>query len=130
MGYYDDYSDESRREGKRQSKRGSYIWTSLISAVIGGMLVLLATPTLMANGLMPGSAMEDENGDGENETKIGSTETVSVDVESNIVDAVEKVRPAVVGVVNLTKNVDPWTQDVQTVQQGTGSGVIIEKIGD
>src|SRR5690606_31279184 len=62
--------------------------------------------------------------------KIGSTETVSVDVESNIVDAVEKVRPAVVGVVNLTKNVDPWTQDVQTVQQGTGSGVIIEKIGD
>lgn len=124
MGYYD---DDYVRERRRQPKRSSYVWTALISAIIGGLLVLGLSPVLMQNGVVPGTAAE-ENDNGK-ETAVGETETVSVDVNSDVVDAVEKVRPAVVGVVNLTKNVDPWTQTEQSVQQGTGSGVIFEKTG-
>lgn len=125
MGFYDDDYVQRR---KRQPKRSSYVWTALISAIIGGLIVVGLAPTLTQSGIIPGQAAGD-SGNASNETNIGRTETVSVDVNSDIVDAVEKVKPAVVGIVNLTKNVNPWTQDVQTVQQGTGSGVIFEKTG-
>lgn len=122
MGYYDD--DDVYRPA---SRRGSYVLTALVSAIVGGLLVLTLAPTLMKNELLPTPA-ETET-DVRKETTVGRTETVSVNVTGNIVDAVDKVRPAVVGVVNLTKNVDPWSQSVQSVQQGTGSGVIFEKVG-
>lgn len=125
MGFYDDDDIQNRR---RKPKRSGYVWTSFISAIIGGLIVLGLAPTLMQQGWFPNSAAQTP--DSQNETRVGESETVSVDVTTNIVEAVEKARPAVVGVVNLTKHVNPWTQDAQTVQQGTGSGVIFEKAGD
>lgn len=126
MGFYDDHTLPKR---ERQPKRGSYIWTALISAIIGGLIVLGFSPMLTQNNIEPGTVAEDSNDNGK-ETAVGQTETVNVDVSGDIVDAVDKVRPAVVGVVNLTNNVNPWTQDTQSVQQGTGSGVIFETVGD
>ena len=128
MGFYDD--DYLQQRNERQPKRRSFIWTALISAVIGGLIVLGLSPMLVESGVMPDRTAESSGKSQNNETTVGRTETISADVTTNVVDAVEKVRPAVVGVVNLSKNVNPWTQDEQPVQQGTGSGVIFEKVGD
>lgn len=116
MGFYDD--DDII---ERKPRRGPYLWTALIGAIVGGLLVLAFAPALEQT-----KALDTPPRDAQR-TETGRTETVTVDVQSDIVSAVDKVKPAVVGVVNLTKNVNPWTRDEQTIQQGTGSGVIFEK---
>lgn len=126
MGFYDDGYPERQRH---KSKRSSYVWTALISAIIGGLIVLGFAPALMQGGAVPNATPQnpEQATENANQTTVGKNETVNVEVTDNVVDAVEKVRPAVVGVVNLSKNINPWTRDEKTVQQGTGTGVIFEK---
>ncbi|OYD07945.1 S1C family serine protease [Paludifilum halophilum] len=115
MGYYD-HSDRIRR--------GVVIFiTALVSAVIGGMVVLTVSPVLVRAGVLPeqfflgkGPSLAEEK---------GAEKTVSVNVDNDITRAVEKVRPAVVGVINYTQNRDPFSQEPE--QQGTGSGIIFRK---
>lgn len=119
MGYYDS-SDRFRR--------GIVIFiTAVISAVIGGLLVLTLSPALVKAGVLPqqyfaGKTPPFTEGGG------GPNQSVSVDVNSDITQAVKKARPAVVGVVNLQQSGDPFTQE--PVQKGTGSGVVFDKQGD
>ncbi|MDA8351992.1 MAG: trypsin-like peptidase domain-containing protein [Firmicutes bacterium] len=119
MGYYDS-SDRFRR--------GIVIFiTAVISAVIGGLLVLTLSPALVKAGVLPqqyfaGKTPPLTEGGG------GPNQSVSVDVNSDITQAVKKARPAVVGVVNLQQSGDPFTQE--PVQKGTGSGVVFDKQGD
>ncbi|SDX29398.1 serine protease Do [Marininema mesophilum] len=110
MGFYND----------RNRSTKSLIWVALISAIVGGLLVLIVSPALVRSGILPqqsfqGPAVSENTGPAS-----------SVNVTSNITKAVEKVRPAVVGIVNQ-KSSDPFTQ--KTVEQGTGSGVIFKKQG-
>ncbi|MFC4077260.1 S1C family serine protease [Salinithrix halophila] len=115
MGYYKN-SDPTRRGF-------SLFLTGLISAIIGGMLVLMLSPVLVRSEILPQQYFTGQGptiSEGE-----GPEESVSVNVDSNITKAVQKARPAVVGVVNLKESGDPFNQ--QTVEQGTGSGVIFEK---
>ncbi|PTX62437.1 serine protease Do [Melghirimyces profundicolus] len=118
MGYYDN-SDRFRQ--------GWVIFlTAVISAVIGGLLVLTLSPALVRAGLLPQQYFAGGTpflAEGQ-----GPTKTVSVDVNNDITKAVQKARPAVVGVVNLQRSDDPFSQE--TVQRGTGSGVIFDKKGD
>lgn len=114
MGYYD-RSDSVRR--------GIIIFlTAVFSAVIGGLLVLTLSPALVKVGLLP----QQYFAGGTNDQKE-SNETVNVDVNNDITQAVKKARPAVVGVVNLQKSGDPFSQE--PVESGTGSGVIFQKKG-
>ena len=57
----------------------------------------------------------------------GLHQVVQVKVESNTVQAVSKVEEAVVGVVNIQQMRGFWAQPSQTVESGTGSGVIFAK---
>ncbi|TGV05373.1 serine protease, partial [Mesorhizobium sp. M00.F.Ca.ET.186.01.1.1] len=126
MGYYDDLTHVERK--KRSGSIGRTVLTSVTSAVIGGMVVLLMLPTLSNSGYI-------------NMVKPGTTnvmsnpaanlfaQPVSVKVETGTVNAVKKVENAVVGVINIGRTRTDWFSNTQDVEQGEGSGVIFEKKG-
>jgi len=127
MGFYDDLTHVERKK-RRTGGAGRLIMTSVTSAVIGGMVVLLMLPTLSNSGYI-------------NMVKPGTTnvisnpaanlfaQPVSVKVETGTVDAVKKVENAVVGVINIGRTRNNWFNNTQDVEQGEGSGVIFEKKG-
>lgn len=114
MGYYD------QPNAHEPGKRSSSILVSVISAVVGGLIVLLLTPLLFRSGIIsiPPQAI------GPSPNITGPVQTTSVQVNSDITKAVERVRPAVVGVINLRSSNDLFNPE--EIQQGTGSGIIFE----
>ncbi|MBS7530511.1 serine protease [Hazenella sp. IB182353] len=115
MGFYDDQPQFP----SPKKKKSSTILTALISAIIGGLIALLLMPFIQTSGLK-----QDAN-PSQSTINIGSSETTSVTVNSDITKAVNKTSPAVVGVLNLKQSQDLFSRE--SVQQGTGSGVIISK---
>ncbi|MBA4494082.1 S1C family serine protease [Paenactinomyces guangxiensis] len=114
MGFYD------QPDLQQQPKRQSPVLIAIISAVIGGLIVLLLTPLLFRSGVisLPPQPAAPTN-------ITGPTKTTSVNVTSDITKAVDRVRPAVVGILNYAKSEDPFNPE--EVQKGTGSGIIFEK---
>lgn len=121
MGFYDDMAQVERK--KRSNGIGRLVMTSITSAVIGGMVVLLMLPSLSKSGYIsmvePGTANAMSN-----PAANLFAQPVSVEVTSATVDAVEKTEDAVVGIIN-TRRVVNWFNEEQ-VQRGEGSGVIFE----
>lgn len=126
MGYYDDIYQVERKK-QRQSGVGRLILTSVTSAIIGGMVVLLMLPTISKSGLIPSlnnntaDAMVDTNSNAQRVI----AQPISVTVDNATVRAVEKAENAVVGVINM-RRVTNWFNE-ESVQSGEGSGVIFEK---
>lgn len=118
MGYYDqDYENRSSR------RRGGF-FPAIVGAVIGALLVFLAVPFLMEAGILPyGNQSENANGDKNGANDVPS-QSVDVDVTTDITEAVSKVSDAVVGVVNI-QQAGFWSDGMQ--EAGTGSGVIYKK---
>ncbi|RXJ02808.1 PDZ domain-containing protein [Anaerobacillus alkaliphilus] len=121
MGYYDEhYQTETRRE--RKSSKGIGV-TAFFSSVVGALLVIFSVPFLSDAGLLPyevvpkGSSTVTTNESEPASSQLGST--LNVSVNSDIIDAVERVSDSVVGVINL-KPSNPW----MTSGEGTGSGVV------
>ncbi|MDQ0257594.1 serine protease Do [Evansella vedderi] len=129
MGYYDGHY-QSRRSDKKDSKRP--ILYSFLSAVIGGLLVVFSFPILANNGLLPydvapkGSVAVNEP---EAEEVLGEipTEMVNISMTSEVIDAVERVSDAVVGVINNRVSQGFFGP---TNREGTGSGVVYKIEGD
>ncbi|MHB8171011.1 MAG: S1C family serine protease [Thermincolia bacterium] len=117
----DFYGDQVR---SKKSGFLSYFMVALLGAVIGGLVVLGIGPKLL--DWPPSVAKSQEVQD------RGSKETpaLNVDLEkiSPTVAIAEKVGPAVVGIRNVARGVS-FFGDVQEVERGTGSGVIIDKEG-
>ncbi|MGD9678371.1 MAG: S1C family serine protease [Vulcanibacillus sp.] len=124
----DFYDDEFFSKRETRSKFPT-ILTSLFSAVIGGLIVLLLLPTFInigiidiSNGEVTGNLIQD------NVIPV-STQPLDVNINTAIVDAVEKVKPAVVGVVNIQEQNNFWNQTKKDVDAGEGSGVVFDVIG-
>jgi serine protease Do len=117
LGFYDDSPDF-----QQPRRRLSIFLVAVISAVIGGLLVLLLAPLLYQSGVMPLSLQTTEP---PLHLNNGPVQTTSVKVNSQITDAVTKVQPAVVGILNFGRSVD--LSNPEKVQQGTGSGIIYER---
>lgn len=115
MGYYD--QSEHYQHPKR--RLSSPIWTSLISAIIGGLVVLLLTPLFISKGIisLPPTSY--------NGAISGPVKTTSIKVNSDITKAVQKVAPAVVSVINYNRSEDFFNP--QEVEKDTGSGIIFRK---
>ncbi|WP_019120874.1 S1C family serine protease [Brevibacillus massiliensis] len=130
MGYYDDFYEPERKK-RRDQGVGRFIVTSVTSAVIGGLVVLLMMPALTKSGYVslnqPNTALAMDKSVGA--TPVSVSQPVSLDVNTGIVQAVQKVENAVVGVINIQKVTNPWTRQSGTVESGEGSGVIFEKKG-
>ncbi len=129
VGYYD--QDENSRV-KQPKRKGGFFLPSLAGAVIGGLLVLLAVPTLSDNGLLPYSVQPTNQVEVKNNKDKGNliTQNVSLKVETGVTKAVEKAGDAVVGITNI-QSVSFWSEQSGANQEaGTGSGVIYKKEGD
>ncbi|HZG15705.1 MAG TPA: trypsin-like peptidase domain-containing protein [Candidatus Bathyarchaeia archaeon] len=127
MGYYDDMYEMERKK-RRESGMGKTILTSVTSAVIGGLVVLLMMPAISKTGyvdtLEPSTVNAMTNSAG---TVVA--QPISLNVDTATVRAVEKVEKAVVGVINIRRvNGDWFNQRQQSVESGEGSGVIFEKV--
>ena len=129
MDFYDDFYG-SRKKKKSQ---GFNIVNSLISAVIGGLIVLLLLPTLIQAGLIDLSPAEHSlpavQTTDQNQVNVPSNSTtqVNLDINSGIVQAVDKVKPAVIGVVNIQEQSNFWTRTTTNVDAGVGSGFVFDK---
>ncbi|WP_102335232.1 S1C family serine protease [Salimicrobium jeotgali] len=125
MGYYDEHSPKKREKKRR------WAVPTVVGLVLGAVLVLLALPALVQTEMLPYDITipEDESGltEGEQGLTGNTTKTVDVDVNTQITDIVDKVRPAVVGVVNMQSRTNFWDQPSDPQQAGIGSGVIYKK---
>lgn len=113
---------------KPPKKRRFFSWlaASLVGAVIGSGLTLYAAPMM---GIPSTSSSTKES----KETNV-STKTLPLQptksASNNMVTAIENVADAVVGVVNIQKQADFFSDSVQDQEAGTGSGVIFKKDGN
>jgi serine protease Do len=124
LGYYD--YDQGNK-----GKKGGHFLSGLGGAIVGGLIVTLALPTLSNNGLLPYSvqpktevSIQDNNSNGNI-----PTQKVSLEVSTDITNAVDKAGDAVVGITNL-QSTSFWTAQGESQEAGTGSGVIYKKSGD
>lgn len=132
MGYYDE-------EYTRRSRSSKKNWLAYFtSSLIGGLVVVLMLPTLVNYGLLPYEIVGKNTGHVQ-ETAISGEKTtpviqqgVQVNVSSEVIDAVERVSDAIVGVVNIQQTqLDFFSRrPQQDVERGTGSGVIFDKVDD
>lgn len=116
MGFYDEPDVQNPPPKKQFSP--STIWVPLVSAIIGGLVVLFLSTFLMGKGIIPEYSKQQE-------PIFGDSKTASYRVNSEVTEAVNKVGPAVVSVINLKTSGDFFS--TEQVQQGTGSGIIFQK---
>lgn len=127
---YMEHYDENREPSPSRQKprrRGGWFLSSLIGAIIGGIVVVTALPFLSNLNLLPNPPAEENQGSIQNGEDIVQ-KTVSVDVNTDITKAVNQVNEAVVGVVNIQQGESFWNESGQDA--GTGSGVIYKKQGN
>ncbi|MBE2913005.1 S1C family serine protease [Anoxybacillus flavithermus] len=124
MGYYDDHYEHIRQ--KQKGNRGGAFLAGIVGAILGGMLVVVAIPSLVKWDVLPYELEQTE------EKQVTVTEqpkvdkSVAVDVVTQVTKAVNKVSDAVVGIVNI-QEASFWSEGGEA---GTGSGVIYKKEGN
>ncbi|MBU9722330.1 MULTISPECIES: S1C family serine protease [Bacillaceae] len=136
MGYYDGHYQTSRQEQRKSSKRS--VLYSFVSAMMGALLVVFTIPILANQGVLPyevvpKGSQEAETiiGDGEVESEAvtATTNTVNLNMTSEIIEAVDRVSEAVVGVVN-ERRTGSGLFGSSGGGEGVGSGVIYKIEGD
>lgn len=125
MGYYD-----GPGQVQEQQKKKSSFLPSLFGAIIGGIIVLLVLYVINGDALF-NSTIEQSNDPLINEVGDESKTTekmISVDIVTEVTEAIDKTSDAVVGITNL-QTVRFWN-DFDTREAGTGSGVVYKKEKD
>ncbi|AZB41098.1 PDZ domain-containing protein [Bacillus sp. FJAT-42376] len=124
MGYYDqDYQEPPRRQ---KGNRGGWFLAGITGAILGGLIVLFAGPTV--NDLVNGNFNTGEETSPGAREPAGPQKQVSVNVTSDITNIVSKVSSSVVGVINIQQS-NFWDEEQGKGEAGTGSGVIYKKDG-
>lgn len=120
MGYYENFDSRPNRQSRLK-----WVMVALVSAFVGSGTTLALVPSMIRGNLANLSAATSSLGD----QSVGTT-GVTVNVNSQITQAVKKVKPAVVGVLNLQKANDFWgSGSSQTQETGGGSGILFDKEG-
>lgn len=122
MGYYDDHM-----RGNNQKR--SWVMPTVIGALLGAVLILLALPILVQANLLP-YELSEETQESTQSTPSGNEENKQINVELNsqITEVVENVSNTVVGVVNI-KQQSIFGQS-ESQQGGVGSGVVYKQAED
>lgn len=110
--------EPKKRNGKKRGMAG-YFFSGLAGVLVGALLVWFLIPSVVTN--LPS--------DSETKSKdtTPQTQQLSVDVTTDVTDAVEKASSAVVGITNIQSVTNFWNQSEATQDAGTGSGVIYKK---
>ncbi|WP_079506001.1 S1C family serine protease [Mesobacillus jeotgali] len=132
MGYYD--QDYQGRYKPQNGRKGGFFWASLAGAIIGALLVIFSIPLLSNLDILPykiepnnqAAVIDEEQSEGKEENT--AKKNVSVDVYTQITEAVDKAGDAVVGITNIQESTSFWGQTQES--GGTGSGVVYKKAGD
>ena len=120
MGYY----NQTPNGRQKPSRLGAFA-AGLAGVAAGALLVWLLFYSMP--GLIPDSGNETQIVQQETE---GRSEAVSVDITTDVTEAVEIAADTVVGVTNLQAAEDFWSQSPGQEQAvGTGSGVIYKNEG-
>ncbi|MEW8987472.1 MAG: trypsin-like peptidase domain-containing protein, partial [Bacillus sp. (in: firmicutes)] len=122
MGYYD--QDYETRYIKQKGNRGGYFLASLVGAILGVFLIVVALPRIGFDVLPYSTDSDVEEGTTNNDAV--RTENVSLNVVTDITKAVEKAGDAVVGITNL-QTTSFWSES-SNQEAGSGSGVIYKKV--
>lgn len=133
MGFYDedrlDDSPESKENGARVARRGGgrggWFFAGFIGAIVGMVCFLIFAPVLSDLGILPYSVSTGT----QNALNTGGSSinrNVNVNVTSQVTQAVDKVSPAVVAVINLQK---ANFFDNKYTETGIGSGIIYKRAG-
>ncbi len=99
--------------------------------MLGSVLVIASIPTLSDMDLLPYDVVPDNQSNvvqPDNNKKSGSTNNVSLNVQTDITKAVDKAAPAVVGITNIQES-NFWEESNQEGTGSTGSGVLYKKAG-
>jgi serine protease Do len=136
MGYYDE--TEITKEKVKPRRSFKPLFSSLVSGVVGGALVLGVTTYTDQQSLTDKQASVETSL--QNDTEETSTPVSTQELSSNsnsIADIVENLSPAIVGITNMqTQNSGDMfrnyaeSAETESVESGTGSGVIFKKDGD
>ncbi|WP_100486605.1 S1C family serine protease [Sporolactobacillus pectinivorans] len=132
MEYYDenrtDHIPESETGPKRSSTgRGGWFFAGFIGAIVGIVCFLIFAPILSDLGILPYSVTTGSQGTSNLSSNAGATtQQINVKVDSGVTQAVAKVSPAVVAVINLQK---ANFFDNQYTETGMGSGIIYKRAG-
>ncbi|MBB5324943.1 serine protease Do [Anoxybacillus tepidamans] len=111
-------------------KRGffSFLSASIVGAVIGSGVTLYIAPVL---GIYT-QVESKQTAVAQQETKTNNTLPLqqTASTSNNMVQAIDQVAEAVVGVINIQKQTDMFSNVSQEQEAGTGSGVIFKKDGN
>ncbi|WP_413304981.1 trypsin-like peptidase domain-containing protein [Bacillus sp. 1P10SD] len=137
MGYYDDHSQGRYREQK--GKKSGIFLASLVGAILGAILVIIAIPALSNQGVLPYEINPAQNAGTENNNTNTNQQNnivqrqVAYDVNTNTTKAVDIAADAVVGINNI-QSTSFWSDNGNGNNSeeaaGTGSGVIYKKEGN
>ncbi|MRG87980.1 S1C family serine protease [Salinibacillus xinjiangensis] len=124
MGYYDDHA-----QNHNAKKRKNWVFPTFVGFIIGVLLVFLTLPTLSNANLLPYDLTEgnEQETQGDGNDQSGVTQSVNVDIQTQVTDIVDQVSNAVVGVVSIGGS-EFWLE--QGNESGTGSGVIYKVDGE
>lgn len=129
MGFYDD-EYTSQKKNKSGGTLGTWIAVSLVSALIGSGTTIALVPALVKSNVIEtnqeAAAVTTTTSGGSNKV---TGDVVNVSVQTGITEAVNKVKPAVVGVRNLQETADFFGRSSGEQEAGTGSGVLIDAKG-
>jgi serine protease Do len=132
MGYYDD--SEMTREKVKPRRNLLPLFTSLVSGMVGGALVLgITTFTGQPEPSNPTTSNQAETAIQNEDSTPVSTQNLSNNTNS-IADIVDSLSPAIVGITNMqtrtSGDIFRNFSESESVKSGTGSGVIFKKEGD
>ncbi|WEG12815.1 trypsin-like peptidase domain-containing protein [Pullulanibacillus sp. KACC 23026] len=133
MGYYDnkdyDYEGPERQNRSGRNRRSGWFLSGLLGALVGIVVFFIASPYLARNGLLPSYSSTNQQSAVQSTNTQGTqnTENVSLNLNDSIVQAVDKVSPAVVAVINMQSGSSFMDNSLQ--EAGVGSGIIYKKDG-
>lgn len=121
MGFY---KEKPQNSSNRSSGFGRWIAVVVVSALVGSGSTAALLPALTHSNVIP--ALSTVSNASSNNTPVTSSVT-NVSVNDGIVQAVKKVKPAVMGVVNYTAQSNYFSQQTQLQPTGVGTGVLFYK---
>jgi len=128
MDYFDHQNFYRNPEPKR--RRNNSFLAGFFGALIGAIIVLAAYPFLVEQGWVRVPNLDTyTNGNPDHQSNVQTpitTQKVSLNVETDVTKAVDKVLDAVVGISNF----QGWGFWTEPSEAGTGSGVIYKKQGN
>lgn len=138
MGYYDDnnnykYENQNNERKPNGNRRSGWFFSALFGALVGIVVFFLVSPFLAHNGLLPNYSTNNQTSTTSSQavttTNLSgqNTQAVSVNLHDSVVNAVNKVSPAVIAVLNMQRGNSFLQSNLQ--EAAIGSGIIYKKSG-